>query len=470
MRSGYTLPVFATASAIAALTCLQQSTTAASVGTILTVNLDLITPPQQATIEIEQVALIQPGMALGITRSDPGDNLDLTRDTPIWAVVEWADPAQVELIDLVGGEGVGKQSKLNDRAAIYSYAQQLLQTNLSQLLTPGQKIRVTIILPAGRALATRTSNAAFGVVEGLSLLGTTGISQPLSAPGQLELCLAELRLKVGASGTHPQPLQGGEQEIRAIEVGDPPQPPFKRGEQEIGAIARLDPPQPPFKRGEYEASAIEVGDPPQPPFKSAPSGGAQEEEKPPFLRGELEPQALAGGSPLVFCIGENGLDLAQKMGIKRDRIIKTANWLGPLLAEAGVLGIPKLLLFGYHGKLIKLAAGIFHTHHHLADGRLETLISAAARLGLAGAQLAGLFECETAEDVLKYLKSIDLAEGTNWVPQIYGYLADRIDTRSQTYIYSQTQQQVKVGSVLFDRQRQVIIASPTGKTFLAQLC
>jgi cobalt-precorrin-5B (C1)-methyltransferase len=387
LRSGYTLPVFATASAIAALTCLQQSTNPESSGDILAVNLDLITPAQRVEISIEQVALIQPGMALGITRSDPGDNLDLTRDTPIWVVVEWADTSQAESIDLVGGEGVGKQSNLDDRAAIYSYAQQLIRVNLDRLLLPGQKIRVTIVLPEGRALATRTSNAAFGVVEGLSLLGTTGISQPLSAPGQLELCLAELRLKV-ESGTHPQPLQGGEYDI----------------------------------------------------------------------------------PPLVFCIGENGLDLAQQMGIKRERIIKTANWLGPLLAEAGVLGVPKLLLFGYHGKLVKLAAGIFHTHHHLADGRLETLVTAAARMGLPADRLTSLFDCETAEDVLKYLRSIDLAEGTNWVNQIYGHLSERIDTRSQTYIYSQTQQQVNVGSVLFDRQRQVIATSPTGAALLTELC
>jgi cobalt-precorrin-5B (C1)-methyltransferase len=396
LRSGYTLPVFATASAIAALTCLQQSTPPESSGEIFAVNLDLITPPQRVEIPIEQVALIQPGMSLGITRSDPGDNLDLTRDTPIWAVVEWADPSQVEPVAILGGEGVGKQSNLADLAAIYSYAHQLLRANLAPLLAPGQKIQVTIILPEGRVLATRTSNAAFGVVEGLSLLGTTGISQPLSAPGQLDLCLAELRSKVGQSGTHtstgsvhrPQPRLGGEQDI----------------------------------------------------------------------------------PPLVFCIGENGLDLAQQMGIKRDRLIKTANWIGPLLAEAGILGVPKLLLFGYHGKLIKLAAGIFHTHHHLADGRLETLVAAAARMGLAADKLARLFDYETAEDVLKYLRSIDQAAGSNWVERIYGDLSDRIDARSQTYIYSQTQQQVSVGSVLFDRQRQVIKSSPTGATFLTELC
>ncbi|AFY94541.1 cobalt-precorrin-5B (C(1))-methyltransferase CbiD [Chamaesiphon minutus] len=379
MRSGYTLPVFATASAIAALQCLQQS----SPTNKPVVTIDLITPPQRVEISIAQVALIQSGMALGITHSDPGDNLDLTRDTPVWAVVEWADPSQVETIALVGGEGVGKQSNLDDLPAIYKYARQLLQANLGLLLTPAQKIRVTIILPAGRILATRTSNAAFGVVEGLSLLGTTGISQPLSAPGQLEACLTELR--------------------------------GKWGEGERG------------KGGDSESL------------------------------------------PLVFCIGENGLDLAQQMGIKRDRIIKTANWLGPLLAEAGSLGVPKLLLFGYHGKLIKLAGGIFHTHHHLADGRLEILVAAAARMGLPAAHLSELFDCETAEDVLKYLQ-ISSDGGSNWVTQIYGYLTERIDNRSQTYIYSQSQQSVSVGSVVFDRQRRVIATSPTGRTFLTQLC
>ena len=384
MRSGYTLPVFATASAIAALRCLQNTSHQISVVTV-----DLITPPQQVEISIDQVALVQAGMALGITLSDPGDNLDLTRDTPIWAVVEWAAPTQVEKVALLGGEGVGKQSNRDNLPAIYNYAKQLLQANLAPLLTPEQKIQVTIILPEGRILATRTSNAAFGIVEGLSLLGTTGISQPLSAPGQLDVCLTELRSKWGRG-----------------DAG-------REGQQQ-----------------------------------------------------SIEPAEL----PLVFCIGENGLDLAQRMGINRDRIIKTANWLGPLLAEAGGLGVPKLLLFGYHGKLIKLAGGIFHTHHHLADGRLEILSAAAARMGLPAAQLVGLFELETAEDVLKYLREIDTVEGSNWVVQIYGYLTARIDTRSQTYIYSQSQQSVSVGSVLFDRARQVIATSPTGSTFLTQLC
>jgi cobalt-precorrin-5B (C1)-methyltransferase len=427
VRSGYTLPVFATASAIAALNCLQQASVPQSA-----VELDLITPPQQVRIPIESVALIRSGMALGITHSDPGDNLDLTRDTPVWAVVEWADASQVESIVILGGEGVGKQSNLDDRPAIYSYADRLLQANLAPLLSAGQKIRVTIVLPEGRALATRTSNAAFGVVEGLSLLGTTGISQPLSAPGQLDACLGELRASVEA-GTHPTlraPLS-----CLPFRVGEPD------GRE-------------PLRGGEFNAADRLQDNMPQPPL----------------TRGEPEPQAVAGRFPLVFCIGENGLDLAQQMGIQRDRIIKTANWLGPLLAEAGVLGLPQLLLFGYHGKLIKLAGGIFHTHHHLADGRLEILVAAAARMGLPAVHLAGLFECETAEDVLKYLRSIDIAEGTSWVQQIYGYLVQRIDDRASEYIYNQTQQHVSVGSVVFDRTRKIIVTSPIGATLVDRLC
>ncbi|WP_171816381.1 hypothetical protein [cyanobacterium endosymbiont of Epithemia turgida] len=40
------------------------------------------------------------------------------------------------------------------------------------------------------------------------------------------------------------------------------------------------------------------------------------------------------------------------------------------LVTAGVQKLVSLVLFGYHGKLIKLAGGIFHTHHHLVDRRL----------------------------------------------------------------------------------------------------
>ena len=73
--SGYTLPVFACAAAIAALRHFHREI----VDNFVTV--DLIEPPQKVTIAIAQVANLNSFSALAITRSDPGEHLDITRNT-----------------------------------------------------------------------------------------------------------------------------------------------------------------------------------------------------------------------------------------------------------------------------------------------------------------------------------------------------------------------------------------------------
>ncbi|MFM8296100.1 MAG: cobalt-precorrin-5B (C(1))-methyltransferase, partial [Microcystaceae cyanobacterium] len=98
-RSGYTLPVFACASAIAAIQQLRYQTT------VDRVTVNLINPAELVEISIEQVAPLNTQSALAMTRSDPGDNLDLTRDTPIWAWVT-TKPGTQQLI-IQGGEGIG---------------------------------------------------------------------------------------------------------------------------------------------------------------------------------------------------------------------------------------------------------------------------------------------------------------------------------------------------------------------------
>jgi cobalt-precorrin-5B (C1)-methyltransferase len=379
-RSGYTLPVFACAAAVAALQYLQNKNQL-----IQQVTIDLIEPAQIVNIPIEQIACLTDYSVLAITRSDPGDNLDLTRNTPIWAMVEWvknlpshspekARESQLsDNIVIQGGEGIGYDEKTG-HTAIYRYAKQLLLANLEQQLQPQDRILITFILPEGKQLATRTSNAAFGIVEGLSLLGTTGISQPLTVPEQLEQYQTELQQKAK----------------------------------------------------EFDC--------------------------------------------LVFCIGENGLDFAQKIGIPPKQIVKTANWLGPMLVAASLAGVQSILLLGYHGKLIKLAGGIFHTHHHLADGRLEILTAYAAKVGLPTVDLQRILNHETAEDALQLLRELETITGENWVNRVYKAIATAIDHRSQTYIYTHCEKNVKVGSLMFDRKRKMIITSEIADTLLQQIC
>jgi cobalt-precorrin-5B (C1)-methyltransferase len=189
-RTGYTLPVFAVAAAKAALLHLQEQP---QKQLLRQVTLDLL--PDRAEIPIQQAARLGNNSALAITLSDPGDNLDLTRDTPIWAQVE-LQPRQDQALILQAGEGLGRTAA--GEAAIYSYARRLFDANLLSLIPPDQTVKVTIILPEGRQLAQRTSNQAFGILEGLSLLGTSGISQPLSAEAHLEEFRQILQAKVVA--------------------------------------------------------------------------------------------------------------------------------------------------------------------------------------------------------------------------------------------------------------------------------
>ena len=273
---------------------------------------------------------------------------------------------------LEGGEGIGRSVE-GDSPAIYRYAQQLLQANLKPLIPAGRSIRVMVILPEGRALAQRTSNAAFGIVDGLSLLGTGGIAQPLSAPGQLEQFRQALREK-------------------AAQYKD-----------------------------------------------------------------------------LVFCIGEIGLDLAPSLGIDPDRRVKTANWLGPLLVEAALCGVESILLVGYHGKLIKLAGGIFHTHHHVADGRQEILAAIAATQGLPQAHVRVLLQSSTVEAGLSHLRQLDADQSSQWVEQIYPAIAARIDRRTRDYIQTHSARSVTVGAALFDRARQFVAISASAHAYLSQL-
>ncbi|MDX2231521.1 MAG: cobalt-precorrin-5B (C(1))-methyltransferase CbiD [Leptolyngbyaceae cyanobacterium bins.349] len=364
-RAGYTLPVFACAAAIAGLQSLQDQTATS------TIAVNLVEPAEVVEIAIEQVARLSANAALAITRSDPGDNLDLTRHTPIWALVEWGTPDQAAAIEIFGGEGIGRSQ--DGQAAIYRYAKRLLLENLTPRLRAETAIRVTIILPEGRSLAQRTSNAAFGVVDGLSLLGTTGIAQPLSAPGQLAAYREELQQKA----------------------------------QQFDC--------------------------------------------------------------LVFCVGENGLDLGQQLGMNPAQIVKTANWVGPLLVEASLQGVRSILLFGYHGKLLKLAGGIFHTHHHVADARLEIFTSHCAIAGLPTADLRAIFACPTTDEALHYLQTLD-QQGSQWTTTVYGAIAQTIDQRTQKYIHAHSAIAVAIGTVLFDRRRKIIVSSQTGAILLKGVC
>ncbi|MDR7920790.1 cobalt-precorrin-5B (C(1))-methyltransferase CbiD [Thermosynechococcus sp. HY213] len=363
---GYTLPVFAAAAAVAALRCLTEGTCPKEI------TLALLRPNRCETFRIAQGACLDAQQALAITYSEPSDPLDLTRHTPIWAWVRWQDLATAPKIHIEGGFGVGRD-RATGEAAIYRYARLLLTTNLLLYCPKERAIAVTILLPQGRDLAERTSNAAFGIVEGLSLLGTTALAQPLTASEQLDRYREDL---------------------------------------------------------------------------------AQKAAKSPIL---------------VFCIGENGLQVAQQLQIPPSLCVKTANWLGPMLVAAAQHKVQQLLLLGYHGKLIKLAGGIFHTHHHLADARQEILTAFCALAGLDPEILHQVWQAPTVEAALKFLATM----APQALPEILSHIANRIDERAITYIHAHCAapmgRSLQVGCALFGRDRQIVAISEAGNLILTRI-
>ena len=310
-------------------------------------------------VPVCSAAPLAPEEALGISRCDPGPGLDLTRDLEVWVRVAWIAASQ-PVLDLQAGEGVGRFGAEGD-VCLSGFARELLERNLLPLLPPGRGLLVQPILPRGRVLAERTSNAAFGVVDGLALIGTQAEVQRSAAPDQLQQVFADLR-----------------------------------------ALA---------------ADAAFQG-------------------------------------RLVLVIGENGLDLARQQGL--GPVLKVGNWVGPVLVAAAEAGVRDLLLLGYHGKLIKLAGGIFHTHRHLADGRLEVLVALGLDAGLSVAQLLQLRGAASVEDAFQALE-VDQATALGH------HLAAIVERRSQSYVDRYGAWSMRIGAVLFDRSRTLRWWGPEGE-------
>ena len=298
--------------------------------------------------------------ALAITFANSGLDLDLTNNLEIWVVASFVknknlDKDSKAIIDLVPGFGVGIDSSTK-KICISDFAKKIIEINLLEIIPQGSKLHLEIIFPRGKFLAERTSNKAFGIVEGLSIIGTTAETHISASPEQLKDAMNQLNQAVSSSTT----------------------------------------------------------------------------------------------DSITFVIGENGLDLAKKIDIPSP-IIKVGNWIGPLLVHAAKKKVKKILLLGYYGKLIKLAGGIFHTHNHLADARIEILVYLAVKEKLPLKIIHSFMNCQTIDDAIKIVEGFNMEVAEKLILEI----SNQIEIRSKEYIQKYFSSDVKVGVILFDRERKI---------------
>ncbi len=120
------------------------------------------------------------GWAEATVRKDGGDDPDATHGALIRARVSFADHREVRFI---GGEGVGRVTLPGlglaiGEPAINPVPRRMMTENLRLLYSGGLDVVITV--PQGRSIARRTFNEKVGVVDGISILGTTGIVHPFS--------------------------------------------------------------------------------------------------------------------------------------------------------------------------------------------------------------------------------------------------------------------------------------------------
>lgn len=190
LRKGYTTGTCAAIAAKAAIRMLFGEE----------ITKEKILTPKGVFVEVPIVDVIREENCVACAvQKDAGDDPDVTDGIWVYAKVEGTDE---EGIEITGGEGVGIVTKAGlsqqiGEAAINPVPKQMIQKEVGEVLDKKGRIKgckVTIYVPKGREIARKTFNPRIGIVDGISILGTTGIVEPMSEKALLESIGVEMNV------------------------------------------------------------------------------------------------------------------------------------------------------------------------------------------------------------------------------------------------------------------------------------
>ena len=191
LRRGYTTGSCAAAAAKSAAVMLLAGRRLDSVHLVTPFGIELDLPLQDIVTDEKYVSC-------GIVK-DSGDDPDVTDGITVYARVEKTDLPYT--IEIDGGEGIGRVTKPGldqgvGSAAINSTPRRMITEELQQVCEDNRYtggLKVIISAPAGNEIAKRTFNSRLGVVGGISILGTTGIVEPMSEEALIDSIALEIR-------------------------------------------------------------------------------------------------------------------------------------------------------------------------------------------------------------------------------------------------------------------------------------
>ena len=339
-----------------------------------------------------------PDYAVCAVKKDGGDDQDVTNGLMIYARAEWIEKNNI-VIEC--GEGIGTVTKPGlsvpvGEKALNPVPRRMIEDAVWEILSgyieeghradtraentldalseskrtgkgKNNGIKITLTIPEGEKAARSTFNERLGIVGGISIIGTSGIVEPMSKKAFADAVCLEIRqqAELGRKKLILTPGNYGEDFIRKLEsvgINDD-------GEEDLGTVAIT------------EAAREITG------ITAQPESESRNEKK----------QDPAGTTDQSI-ISESVLDL-------RDySLVVCSNFIGEALDEAIADGFTDILLIGHAGKLVKLAGGIMNTHSRMADCRMELICAHAAIQG-AGAELCKrIMETSTTEAAFSLIR------------------------------------------------------------------
>ncbi len=195
LKYGYTTGTCATGAALAAVMLLEKGEAPPAV-TVIT--------PKGWPVVLE---VLEPcrgeDWAEATIRKDAGDDPDVTHQHLITARIQRNTSGTVIF---KGGVGVGTVTKPGlqipvGEPAINPVPRKMMAKILAPYMTAGKGYTVTVSVPEGETIALKTFNPRLGIVGGISIIGTSGIVEPMSEEALKESLAVDLNMKKAAGLT-----------------------------------------------------------------------------------------------------------------------------------------------------------------------------------------------------------------------------------------------------------------------------
>ncbi|WP_406534010.1 cobalt-precorrin-5B (C(1))-methyltransferase CbiD [Methanobrevibacter sp.] len=194
--TGVTTGTIATACSLAALDAILDSPDIACV--------KVETPKKVLDIIIDECKKESSSKAYAVAHKNPYNDPDVTVDLAIISTVELFDRTDEESnVIITGGEGIGLITKPGLQIPVGDYAinpgpRRMIVKNLADKIPEGKIAKVTISIPEGKEIAKKTMNPKLGIIDGISVLGTTGIARSMSSDAYKNSIVTQLDVAIAS--------------------------------------------------------------------------------------------------------------------------------------------------------------------------------------------------------------------------------------------------------------------------------